>query len=458
MFTRHQFPVFLLIALLSGLSLVSAQTPSPDPDANDPGEAPKQVDVQPVSQDEQIAQRLQRILEATGWFEEPDVTVDEGVVFLEGAVNDAHHKDWASQLARNTQDVVAVVNQMTVKERPIWDLSPSMHKLRQLAVSLVRGLPLLIMALLLLALTLFATRWTISGASRLLEPRISSTLLRDVTARTIGVPVFILGLYVLLKVSDLTGLAMTVLGGTGLIGLIIGFAFRDIAENFLASLLISMQNPFARGDLIEVAGYKGFVQSVNTRSTLLMTLEGNHIQIPNATIYKEPILNLTANPFTRFYFDVGIGYDDSITRAQEVAMQVLKDHPAVVNEPEPMVLAENLGAATIVLRVFFWVDVNNFSGAKVRSAILRLVKNAFVKAGISMPDEAREVVFPQGVPVQMLPEAESTEDAAAEHSPPVEEDADTNSGEGELSSEADVIRKQAEQSRKPEEGQDLLGS
>src|SRR5690606_37970753 len=135
-----------------------------------------------------------------------------------------------------------------------------------------------------------------------------------------------LGLYLVLKVSGLTRLAVTVLGGTGLMGLVLGFAFRDIAENFLASILISMQNPFASGDLIEVAGHTGFVQSVNTRSTLLITLEGNHVQIPNATIYKETITNFTAIPNARFDFLVGIGYDDSLTLAQSVALQVLLDH------------------------------------------------------------------------------------------------------------------------------------
>ncbi len=71
-------------------------------------------------------------------------------------------------------------------------------------------------------------------------------------------PVALLGLYLVLKVSGMTRLAMTVLGGTGLVGLVIGFAFRDIAENFLASILLSVQNPFRYGDLIEVAGYLGY--------------------------------------------------------------------------------------------------------------------------------------------------------------------------------------------------------
>src|SRR5690606_33959061 len=130
-----------------------------------------------------------------------------------------------------------------------------------------------------------------------------------------------------------------------------------------------------------------------------MTREGNHVQIPNATIYKETITNFTANPSERFDFAVGIGYEDSITHAQAVALTVLREHAAVLDEPEPMVLAEALGPSTVSLRVYFWVDIETHSGLKVRSSVIRLTKRAFDEAGISMPDEAREVVFPQGVPI-----------------------------------------------------------
>ena len=109
----------------------------------------------------------------------------------------------------------------------------------------------------------------------------------------------------MLRVAGLTQLALTVLGGTGLIGIIIGFAFRDIAENFLASLLLSMRNPFNGGDLIEVAGYTGIVQNLNTRSTVLLTLDGNHVQIPNATVYKSTIKNYSSIPSRRAEFLVG---------------------------------------------------------------------------------------------------------------------------------------------------------
>lgn len=341
----------------------------------------------------------------------------------------------------------------------MWDFSPVWIELQELGQAAILSSPFIAISIVLLAVTWFAARWSVRLSSAILRRRLDSPLLRDVAARAVAVPVFLLGLYVVLRVSGLTGLAVSVLGGAGLIGLVVGFAFRDIAENFLASILIGMQHPFANGDLIEVGGFKGFVQSVNTRSTTLMTLEGNHVQIPNATIYKNTIINFTANPFARFDFVVGIGYDDSIKEAQAVALKVLGDHPAVIDDPEPLVLVDALAASTVNLRVYFWVDIQRYSQFKVRSAVMRLTKVAFDQAGISMPDEAREVVFPRGVPVEMVGHAPSPTATSLRSKRPGEGDDDRRSagtGEGDLSSEADEIARQARSARKPEGGTNLL--
>ena len=397
---RHGLLVLTL--LVPAVNGALAAEPSPQPAQEQDLEVTDSVAVTPRARDVDIAGRLQRILLATGWFRRPDVRVREGIVFLEGVADSEQHREWATRLGRNTEDVLAVVNRMAVPERSVWDLSPAWKKLHLVAAEAVRAFPLILVAAAMIIASWIVARWSFRGASRVLRHRFRSLLVSEVMARAVALPVFILGLYVVLRISGLTGLALSLLGGTGLAGLIIGFAFRDIAENFLASLLISSQRPFATGDLITVVGHTGFVQRVNTRATLLMTLEGNHVQIPNSTIYKSTITNFTANPNERFDFLVGIGYEGSIANAQTVALDVLRDHPAVLSDPEPLVLAERLGAATVDLRIYFWVDITVHSALKVKSSVIRLVKRAFDQAGISMPDEAREVVFPHGVPIRQM--------------------------------------------------------
>lgn len=426
--------------------------------------APAMVDVKPVARDEEIRERLLRVLDATDWFAEPEVRVEEGVVFLNGGVASDELKKWAGDLARNTQDVVAVANRMEVVEPSIWDWGPAWHGLGVLWTDFLRSLPMLFFGLFILGLSVGAGMLAARRTRSVLRRRIQARLLRNVIAGGIGVFVFLVGTYIVLRVSGLTQLALTVVGGTGLVGLAVGIAFRDITENFLASIFLSMQRPFETGDLVEVSGETGYVQQLNVRTTILMALDGNLVQIPNASVYKSNLRNFTTNSNRRDQFDVGIGYDDAINEAQEIALQVLTDHPAVLSEPEPLVLVDSLGKATVNLRVYFWINGRQHSLLKVRSSVIRQVKRSYQKHGISMPDEAREVVFPQGIPITMLDwTPDGTPGAEKEESSPEEAKFDeidlvSTEAEGGLQSEAEVLDEQARQAQPLREGENLLPS
>jgi small-conductance mechanosensitive channel len=263
-------------------------------------------------------------------------------------------------------------------------------------------------------------------------------------------------------VAGLTQLALTVVGGTGLVGLALGIAFRDITENFLASIFLSVQKPFETDDLVEISGITGYVQQLNMRTTVLMSLDGTLVQIPNSVVYKSNIRNFTANVNRREDIVVGIGYDDSINKAQEVVRKVLASHPAVLNDPEPAVLADSFGKATINLRIYFWLNGREHSWLKVRSSVIRLVKLAFQKNGISMPDEAREIIFPDGVSVSMLdasPEKKRYSGSGNKQGPaPHKEETNSASTKAEagLYSEASVIEEQAKKMQPLQNGENLL--
>lgn len=348
---------------------------------------------------------------------------------------------------------------MSVRESSIWDFSGAQLGLASLRRDIVRALPLLMLSLLILTLATVAGWLTTRSARIVLRRRVNSRLLRGLFARGAGVLVLVAGLYIVLRIAGLTQLALTIIGGTGLIGLAVGIAFRDITENYLASIFLSIQRPFQTGDLIEIAGVTGYVRQLNVRTTILMTLDGTLSQLPNAMVYKSVIRNLSNNPNRRMDFVVGIGYDDRIGEAQEVARRVLERHPAVLTHPEPLVLAEELGAATVKLRIYFWLNGREHSWPKVRSSVIRLVKRAFQDEGISMPDEAREVIFPRGIGVTMASQASGAvqvEASAPAGGPDLRPEAVVTPAEGGLSSEADTLKEQAQQARQPDEQEDLL--
>jgi small conductance mechanosensitive channel len=444
---------FLLLTLP-----VQAQEPTPSPVPDDaPPEAPARVEVQPTARDDEIQERLQDILSTTGWFTAPDVRVEDGVVFLTGETQTEEFKRWAGDLARNTQDVAAVVNQLQVVEPALLDFQPVLSGLHDQGRALLRSIPVLGFSLVILFFAWLVARRMTNAVRHYLRQRGLSVLLLNVISRSVGIIVFLAGLYLVFQVAGLTNIALTILGGTGLLGLILGIAFRDITENFLASIFLSIQNPFNIGDLVEIDDVLGFVQRMTTRTTILMTPAGNHVQIPNATVYKSIIHNYTSNPNRSIDFTIGIGYDDSISLAQETVRQVLEEHPAVLNDPEHLVLVDSLGSATVNLQIYFWLDGTQHSWLKVKSSVIRLVKRAIQDAGISMPDEAREMIFPQGVPVEMVnSDYRATVPERLPH--PVEDDTVSTEAEGGLRSEAEEIETQARQSRTPEPGENLLKS
>ncbi len=463
---RHGLAAFTLALLLGFVGPAAAQTQASQVARDTLLTAQAEVAVKPAARDDEIRARLQRVLEATGWFTAPKVRVQEGVVFLTGEAATDNLQAWAGSLAGKTEGVVAVVNRIEVPTPSPWDFSSGQSALAGLWHDTVRSIPMFLLGLAILTLSAVVA-WLAARRTRaFLHDRVPAKLLRGVVAWAIGALVFLTGTYVVLRVAGLTQLALTLVGGTGLLGLAVGIAFRDITENFLASIFLSVQRPFETGDLVEVTGVTGYVQQLNVRTTVLMTLDGNLVQIPNATIYKSALVNFSANPNRRESFVVGIGYDDSIDQAQEVAREVLANHPAVLHDPEPWVLVNDLGKATVNLTIYFWLDGHQHSWLKVRSSVIRLMKRAFQESGISMPDEAREVIFPQGVPVTMLgeshdvhPDVAGASTAAAQprvSAPPPESAAVATKAEGGLGSEKGALQEQARQAKPLGETENLL--
>jgi small-conductance mechanosensitive channel len=289
----------------------------------------------------------------------------------------------------------------------------------------------------------------------------TSQLIRLVTRRLISILFILFGFYLFLRFAGLSEFAVAVLSGTGVIGLIIGFAFKDIAENFISSLLLSIQKPFKIDDVIEVEGRIGVVKQVTARATTLVDFDGDHIQIPNATVYKNIIRNLTANPKSRGKFVIGIGYESSIVESQKIALAVLSNTEAVLQDPEPQVLVDMLASSTVNLKVYFWINTHNHSLLKVSSFLMRTIMREFEKHGISMPDDAREIIFPQGIVVhQAQPQIHSTNlEPKVKYEKIVDDsalDLQDDEQDADLASDADDIRQQAKEARDPEKGQNIL--
>jgi len=201
----------------------------------------------------------------------------------------------------------------------------------------------------------------------------------------------IIGLVIALMLLDATALIGTILGAAGVVGLAVGFAVRDTVENYIASILLSLRNPFDVNDYVLIDGHKGNVVRLTSRATILISPDANHIRIPNATVFKSAIVNYTRLPERRFQFDVRIAQEEDILHAQTVGIDTLNRISSILKEPKPSILVTDLGDWSVTLRIFGWVDQTKFSLSKVRGEAIREIKQAFDNEKIVMPEPVYKI-------------------------------------------------------------------
>ncbi|MEL6308584.1 MAG: mechanosensitive ion channel family protein [Chloroflexota bacterium] len=175
----------------------------------------------------------------------------------------------------------------------------------------------------------------------------------------------------------------------------IGFAFRDILQNFLAGILILLTEPFKIGDQIVVGSYEGTVEDIQIRATMLRTYDNRRVVIPNGDLFTDSVTVNTAYKRRRSQYDVGIGYGDDIEAAQALCLEVLKEIDGVLDTPAPDTIMTEMGDSAVVFRVRWWTDPRQANVLKVQNKVLRAIKNRLVEEGFDIPYPIRTVYMNQ---------------------------------------------------------------
>ncbi|MBO1518433.1 mechanosensitive ion channel family protein [Oceanisphaera pacifica] len=177
------------------------------------------------------------------------------------------------------------------------------------------------------------------------------------------------------------------IAGLGVSSVAIGFAFKDILQNWLAGLLILLRQPFNLNDQIAVNGHEGTVQRIETRATLIKTYDGQRIVIPNSDIYTHAVRVMTAHDYRRSQYDVGIGYDDDIDKACQLLAAAVSKVAEVEQAPEAEALPWDLAASWVTIRVRWWTHSHRADVTRVHAQVIRTIKLTLEEAGIDMPSE-----------------------------------------------------------------------
>lgn len=183
------------------------------------------------------------------------------------------------------------------------------------------------------------------------------------------------------------------IAGLGISSVAIGFAFKDILQNWLAGVLLLVRQPFEVGDQIEVSGYEGTVQHIESRSTIIKTYDARRVVIPNSIIYTSEIVVKTAYDQRRSQYDVGIGYGDDPKKAREIILEALRGIDGIESDPAPQVLLWDLAASWLTIRARWWTDTRRADIVGVRSQVIGAIKSALDEARIDMPYETQVLLL-----------------------------------------------------------------
>jgi len=325
------------------------------------------------------------------------------------------------RIAQQLRGVVEVEERIAEVRDVERRLAPAFANLRERLWGIAAALPLLGVALAIFLAFALLARWV--GSWRQPYERLApNRFLRDLLRQAVRALLVLAGAILALETLDATALVAAVAGAAGLAGLALGFALRDLVENYIASVLLSVRQPFLPNDHVVIEGQEGRVVRLTSRATILMTLEGNHVRIPNADVFKGTILNYSRNPRRRFDFRVGVDVATDLAAAIELAVGTLDRMEGVLDDPPPHGWVVELGESNVVLHLFGWMDQRRAEWAKVRGEAIRVVKEAFDAAGIGMPEpiydlRVRELEVRTGAGAEGEERPRPAEEAAASPAP-----------------------------------------
>lgn len=394
-------------ALLLALALVVWAAPSARAQTEGGGQpaggiAVDETPTEALRRDRAIAQRIRDILAELDGYRNVTVEVRSGVVTLTGRVAEAERIRRLDDLVARVEGVVTIVNEVEETSDLGERLDPAFDRFQRRLDQLVASLPVLAVALAA-GLAVFGTGEFLARLRRPWRRVAPNDFIADIYRQAIRLAFFLASVVVALDILGATALLGTILGAAGIVGLAVGFAVRDTVENFIASVMLSIRQPFRQNDLVEIEGDLGKVIRLTSRATILLSLDGNHIRIPNATVFKARIVNYTRNDERRFQFDIGVDPDADLAQARALAQQTVQALPFTLATPPAAAWIEAMNESGVVLRVTGWLLQNATDFAMARGEAMRLVKAALEEAGIAIPDTTYRLRLEGAVPAEATP-------------------------------------------------------
>ena len=255
----------------------------------------------------------------------------------------------------------------------------------------VKGLPSLLSALVVLFLTKYAVKLVLKVADEAGKRTINSRSLQLLLLKICRIGVWTFGI-LLACVLAFPGFELgDIIATLGIGSVAIGFAFQDIFKNFLAGIILLIEEPFRIGDEVVIGDYQGKVENISIRTTRIRTYQGEKVLLPNSTVFTDAVKVLTADSSLRTDLGVGLDYNTPLLEAKDILERTIKTVGGVLDSPEPEVDVVNFNDSSIDFVIHYWTQPEKKKLRQVQTKAMIAVKKALDDAGIGIPYPIRTV-------------------------------------------------------------------
>jgi len=273
-------------------------------------------------------------------------------------------------------------------------ISAAWEKVQGMVNGFITLIPNIVLALIVFALFFLAAAAVRRLVRRLTRDRRHARNLGLILGRLAQWTILLIGLFIALSIVIPTLRAGDLVQLLGISGVAIGFAFRDILQNFLAGILILLTEPFQLDDQIIFKDFEGTVEQIQTRATTIRTYDGRRIVIPNSELFTNSVVVNTAFDHRRLEYDVGIGYGDDIDQAKRLILEAIRDTAGVLQEPAPDAIVVALEGSTVNIRARWWVKPPQRAEVlDVQDRVLTAIKKKLTAQGIDLPFPTQQILF-----------------------------------------------------------------
>jgi small-conductance mechanosensitive channel len=270
-----------------------------------------------------------------------------------------------------------------------YDFKPFYNAIQSSYDNFIALLPAIFLAVVVFSLGLLLIKQINKYARKIIQLKSNDPLIADFILNLISFVLTVSLLIICLGFLGFSGLTNKILAGAGLTTFVIGFALKDIGENFLAGILMAFQRPFRIGDLIEIIGIKGNVIEMSLRSTTIKTPDGRDVFIPNGAILKNPLENFTIDDLMREELTITVGFDENVDQVFMILEHILKETELVLNLPMYNYFIDRIEKDLVYFTILYWYRTDNIKvpGSNLKSRLYLAIYSALKNKEFNLPNE-----------------------------------------------------------------------